>query len=51
MVLRITLDIDMALPDGTDDQTASQAVDRTRERVASVLDAIDVTVADWWVDK
>jgi hypothetical protein len=51
MILRISLDIDMELPEGTTDQFAGQVVDTTRERVVSALDAIDVSVADWWFEK
>jgi hypothetical protein len=48
--LKITLDVDMELPDGTTTEFAEQVVTATKGRVMDALDAIDVTVEDWKLD-
>ena len=48
--LKITVEIDMALPDGTTTEFAEQVVTATKGRVMAAVDAIDVSVVDWRLD-
>jgi len=48
VLLQVTLNVDIELPDGTSVAAIEAAVTATRERVAAALDAVDVSVADWW---
>lgn len=50
MILRISLDIDMELPEGTTSEFAEQVATATKDRTAAALDAIDVSIADWWFE-